>query len=258
MKISIGKSGFLLAFWLVATSTWAEPAADNNRQLPSFRASYDVDHRFGNGRTRTTLTALPDGAGYVYESWLKAKGAAKLLLGETIETSRFEIVDDQLVAHDWKFHDGRRIGKRNQWATFDWTSGTVEAQYKGETKTLSIQPGTVDRNIVLLALMNDLRNGVMRDSYAIIEKSRLRVYSFENTGEEEITTSQGTINTVKLLRRREGSRNIAHIWLAPELNYLLVRAEYYRKGKRNLVMTLDQIVWLDEHEASIASQRPES
>ena len=254
MKKSIGQSGFLLAFWLVATSTWAEPVADDIRHLPSFRASYDIDHRFGNGRSRTTLTVRPDGEGYVYESWLKAKGAAKLFLGETTETSRFEIVDDQLVAREWKFRDGRRFGKRNQWATFDWTTGTVEAQYKGQTTTLSIEPGTMDRHIVVLALMNDLRKGVTRDSYPIIEKSRLRVYLFENMGEEDLTTSQGAINTVKLLRRREGSDNIAHLWLAPELNYLLVRAEYYRKGKRDLVMTLNQIAWLDDEATSVAQK----
>lgn len=254
MKISIGKSGFLLAFWLVAVSAWGETTADDAPPMPSFMASYDVDHRFGNGRTRTTLKFLPDGGGYVYESWLKAKGVAKLLLGETTETSHFEIVDDQLVAHEWKFRDGRRIGKKNQWATFDWNSGTAEAQYKGVTKSFSVEPGTVDRHIVLLALMNDLRNGITRDSYPIVEKSRLRIYSFENLGEEEIATSQGTLKTVKLVRRREGSENIANIWLAPELNYLMVRAEYYRKGKRDLVMTLDKIIWMEDAPASIAAQ----
>ncbi len=253
MKTSICKRRLLPALWLILPGAFPGMVAAGDNLTP-FEVSYDVDHKFGNGKSYSKLSILDDGETYIYETRIEPKGLASLFIrGEPTETTRFKLNDGRIVTEEWKFLDGSKRGKRNQNARFDRSGGTVQATYKGKTVTLELTPGLMDRHAVTLALRRDFANGSTVAEYEIINRNSLRTYKFEITGEEIVDTPQGRLSVIKILRSREGSSRSAELWVAPELNYMPVRAVQYRKGKRQLEMTLRSFKW-DEDTESLAQQ----
>jgi hypothetical protein len=48
-------------------------------------------------------------------------------------------------------------------------------------------------------------------------------HTYKPNGRERLATPAGEFDTVKLIRRNEGSREVAEIWLAVDRSYLPVR-----------------------------------
>ncbi len=78
-------------------------------------------------------------------------------------------------------------------------------------------------------LQNDLKKGLtdLHYYYNIIDE--VDNYRFQVIAKESITTRLGTFNTLKV-EQKKGDNRSTWLWLAPELDYHLIKAEIVRNG----------------------------
>lgn len=192
------------------------------------------------GTTRWQLTPVGDGH-YVYEAHSQTVGLAKLLRDERIdERSEWRLADGgvQPLHYSYSRSGGRR--EREVEVRFDWDHGRVHNTLNGESWSMPLQSGTLDKLVYLLALMQDLADGIQEARYAVADGGRVKTYLLRVVKTERLATVLGDLDTVVVERRREGDDRLALVWCAPALAYLPVRIEH-REDDRIVHATLSRV-----------------
>ena len=175
-----------------------------------------------------------------YASSIKPSGVARMFSKDTFaEASSVLFKQGKLTPLGYQY---TRTGKKPELASVSYAWPTQKATFtrNGKTQDLDLQDNHQDRYSMVLALMQATAKGEQNMAYQVIDKSmKLRRYS--RKGEEVIKTSLGNKNTIRIIQ--EGGRRQIHYWLSPELNYIPVRIEQFKKGKSQLKLTLKKLNW---------------
>lgn len=67
--------------------------------------------------------------------------------------------------------------------------------------------------------------------YTVLEPSHVKQYPFQILGEETLNTAMGDFKTIVVLHTSENKERMTKLWLAEELDYIIVKLEQTRKGK---------------------------
>ena len=192
-----------------------------------FEATYTADYR-GLPISATGIRSLThedkrDGDRYVFSS------RAVSLFAKLNETSTFTLENNQLVPARYQY-ERTGLGKnKTQDTRFDWASGLANDVAQDEAFTFNPSTLFSDRLLYQLRLQVDLINTPMDSirsstwTYLIFDRGRMKEYVFEVAGEESIDTALGTIDTIRLERKNEDSSKRTTLWLAPSLEYMLIR-----------------------------------
>ncbi|MET0333498.1 MAG: DUF3108 domain-containing protein [Rhizobacter sp.] len=129
-----------------------------------------------------------------------------------------------------RYTDQRR-GRGEQAANFQRKAGKIS--FSGSTAEFPLLQGSQDRlswmlQLAAIALAEPKRvaPGGRIVLYVIGAKGDADVWAFHVEAPEEVNTSDGKVQTVKLLREpRKPHDTRVEVWLAPSLNYLPVRAK---------------------------------
>ena len=115
---------------------------------------------------------------------------------------------DQTIRYNWKEKE----------ATFDLDDGQRRTELK---------PETFDKLSYQLQLRLDLLAGRLHQprTYNLVDRGRHKQYRVEKVGEEILTIDQRQMQTVKLRQTREGKDRETFIWVAPDLDYLIIKME---------------------------------
>jgi len=218
-------------------SAGAAAANENGHAAPSLASIgvlYDVDAPFGS-RGRSLSVIRPEGSGYVYETYSKGLGLARLAIAsDALESTRFDLDNaGQVRATEYLCRScdfGNKGGLMN--IAYDWTSGSALFTSGGEELEFALEPRAMDRKAWEIQKMVALAAGMALGVEPTIEGGKLKLYSGERMGEETLDTGAGEMQTVKYRRQREGSDNFQFIWYARELGWLPARWEIWRGDKR--------------------------
>jgi hypothetical protein len=105
-----------------------------------------------------------------------------------------------------------------------------------------VPTGTQDKLSYQLQLRLDLLAGKTDMTYAVADGGKLKEYRFKVTGEEQIDTPYGRYNAVRVMRDRgEDADRETLIWLAPELDYLIVRLEQTESDGKTYALLLKNL-----------------
>lgn len=168
-------------------------------------------------------------------------GIARLVTSATLsQTSRLELRDGKVRPLQFELDDGVADRHEDISLDFDWASGRVTGTAKGKPVDVELVPDTQDPVSFNLALMTALQDGRPLGPLPMVDGPKLKIYQQKRVRNERITTPAGTFDTLLVISSREGSEREAHMWLAPELGYLPVQVEQYRKGKRLFAMYLEK------------------
>ena len=116
--------------------------------------------------------------------------------------------------------------KRKYHNRYDWAKGIVSVTGAVDID-LSLDNHPLDLLSYQLALRCDLEQGKEQLSYPVVARDRIKHYEFKVSGKETLKTRLGELETLVVERLRKDSDRTTRIWLAPGLNYLLVKLEQY-------------------------------
>ena len=227
-----------LSLAAVAAMLWAVPSGATDQMTPrGFVITYEV--RFAAFRGDLTLELeQQDGDDYRIRATTAARGIVRMFMGkDSVEESNFTFTDGRLISRDYKLDDGGDAAKNDTEINFDWEAGIARSVYEQEPAELPLEGEVYDRISADVVTIMDLRSGNPPRTLYIAEKNAVREYTFEAQGNETIEFQGGEIDTVKFLRTRTGSSRPVMIWYAPELDYLPVQMEQFKRGKSQVTFT---------------------
>lgn len=225
-------ASLVLATLLVGIAT-AAGAADG--QLSPFVADYDVKYgsmSVGTSRTELARGAVPEQ--WVIESRANASGLAKLVYGTFIFRSTFKFDGADVRPLSYRSDDGTQGSARDVALEFDWQSGRVTGRAEGAGVDIKVEPGLQDAASLLASVQVQLQRGASPRTIAMIEKNRVKYYGYTLLRSERLSTALGVLDTVVYRSARDGSRRETLTWYAPALDYLTVKVEQRKDGKRLL------------------------
>ncbi len=168
-------------------------------------------------------------------------GLARLVTSaQLLQTSRLEVHEGGIRPRKFELNDGVANRDEDIALDFDWVGGRATGTAKGKPVDVALEPNTQDPVSFQLAIMTALQDGRPASPLPMVDGPKLKTYEQRRVRSERITTPAGTFDTVLYVSSRQGSEREAHMWLAPELGYLAVQVEQYRKGKRLFGMYLER------------------
>ncbi|MCU0975884.1 MAG: DUF3108 domain-containing protein [Steroidobacteraceae bacterium] len=232
------RTGPALAAYLLSFASLSAAAA--TPALAPFVADYAVS--YGSMNVGTSRFELKPGAGpgrWIFESRSDAQGLARLIAsGRLVQTSWLTVDGAEVRPQRFRFDDGASRKKEDANLAFDWQAGRVTGDAKGQPVDLAVAPGTQDPVSSQLAMMVALLAGREPANLPMIDGGQLRETEVKFERRERVTTPAGEFETLVYTSRRPGGRRVTWMWLTPSLQYLPVRMEQVRDGKRAFHMQL--------------------
>src|SRR5690554_155590 len=125
-------------------------------------------------------------------------------------------------------HEFRGFGiRRAHSMDFDWEKQQVEYSDGKDKGHYSIEKGVLDELTMLLKAQCLFAEGLTEFTLTAAYGDRVRSHTFVVTGEETIDTPAGKIHTLVVEKKRHADSNRRTIfWVAPSLQYMLVKARH--------------------------------
>ncbi len=213
------------------------------QELPDFSANYLVKlNGIQAGELKQRLSTNIDGSRQ-FTSATQAKGIFAFFKPDLIEeTSIWKLVNDVIQPQSYLYQ--RSGGKKDKYLKldFNWQSQQLHIDDKKHPWDLYLEPGTLDKLVYQLALMDELSTTKQQYNYRIADGGKLKAYTIDVIAEEVIRTPLGKIKTIKLKRLRDKtSQRQTVLWCAPSLNYLPVKLEHTEKDGTIFTANLRQL-----------------
>jgi hypothetical protein len=205
------------SFWLLISLLFPLTGLAQGAPPVQVEIEYDLKR---NGKTVAEIVERLEhgnGAYQLTETW-KGKGVYALL-GRAKRTSAGTLGADGPRPREYT---DERSGRDTQRVWFDWNANTITRRYKGPARTEPVPPDTQDRLSFLLALSFQSSKG-QPISFHVADGRGMSRHVYKHNGRERLATPAGEFETLKLLRRNNGSGEVAEIWLAADRSYLPVR-----------------------------------
>lgn len=203
-------------------------AGETAAPLAGFRAQYAMSVGwFPLGRAEFLLAP-----GAVAGEW-EATVDASMFGMRNRERSRFDWNDCQPRTHRY-VHTFKGLGiRRESRMAFDWADEPTVTNVgrKGE-KTYAIRPDTLDEITLLLSARCVFAAGASSWSTTTAYGSRMRTHDLRHAGTEMLEGPDGEpLETVRIEKvHKESSDRRTTIWVAPELDWMLLRAKHSEGG----------------------------
>jgi Protein of unknown function (DUF3108) len=202
--------------WLLISLALAGPALA--QVVPPARVEIEYELK-RNGSTMAEVVDRLEHANGTYqltESW-KGRGVYALL-GRAKRTSQGALTAAGPRPHEYV---DERSGRDTQRVSIDWGANTITRRYKGQTRTEPVPADTQDRLSFLFALtFASQKNEAV--SFHVVDGRGMSRHTYTPNGRERIATPAGEFDAVKVMRKN-GSGDLAEIWLAADRHYLPVR-----------------------------------
>lgn len=222
----------LLAVPAMAVAGTASPAAEARQgalAVPLHEAIYHATVRRIPVRAGLRLERQGENL-YVYRSWVEPRGLLGFVRRELTETSLVRLdAGSGLTPLSYFKRDG--FSDRDSDMRFDPVAGVVGIKFRGEEQAVDWEPGVYDLLSLRLVLAHDLARGALQDVYRVVDdRGRIEPVDVELTGRERLSTALGELDTVRLEYHNSRQDRRYKLWIAPELDFALVRIEQHEHG----------------------------
>lgn len=256
------KSSLPLIAALAALATTPATGAS----LTPHETEYKVRVSGVSGRLTTRLERRGDG--FEATHVLEPKGFVSLFArGDVRERARFSDLGEGMQPLAYESRNTLREDSGAQ-LDFDWAANRVTGMHYEDGSTQSVDApldaSVFDRLTMQYRLMQELAEGMTitapeaeaapeaaaatdaggdaepaaRTDYRLFDGEETRAIVMTQVGEREIRTGAGTFATIGVQHQKPGSSRRTLLWLAPDLGYLPVLIEQYRKDEIKVRATL--------------------
>ena len=194
--------------------------------LEDFEATYRIKRTgLTLGSTRLSFRSMPDGR-YTYNSTSAVGGFLSWLRKEHVrESSRGRMSAGRVRPDEYHFHRTGDRGNRLVRVSFDWQNNQAVNTVDGKAWQMDIQPGTLDKLVVQIAIMQQLGTGPSDLEFSIADGGRPKRYSIIIHGEETVSVPAGEFDTLMIEQQAENTQRKTILWAAPALGYLPVKIQ---------------------------------
>jgi hypothetical protein len=216
----------------------AAPAA-GVAPLAPFQADYEV-LRNGKELGRATLTLHPAGDGtWEFSNQTKGtKGMASLLGVDVVEKSTFRWRDGQPEGLHYSYSQEAAVKSRQRSTEFDWQTHEAQSRDGKNAWTAPLQGSAMDRNLVTVALMAELKSGAHDLTFHVVDKDKVAEQRYTQSAHETLSLPAGNIDAVRVERQRDDNSRTTTSWFAPQRNWLPVQIEQVEKNGETITMRL--------------------
>jgi len=239
-KLAIALS-FATTIGLSAGSANAQPA-----EFTPFEVVYEVGNNHINAGS-AVLQLANDGAEWTYSLNTKPTGVFKLTgKGKIQEVSVFTVSNAteslELTPLRYTYRQDSET-RRSVDAWFDLNKNRLTYRRRGEEVTESISGPILDRLSVTLSVIDLLqRDGFEQKQLSVFDNGKVKTMLFTNEGVEKVKTRTGDLDTVRVRSNAVGGATRHTItWFAPELGYVPVKIEQYKRKKLVARLTLSKL-----------------
>jgi hypothetical protein len=215
--------------------------AEGTAPYPEFIAEYDASvNGIGIGTVTVTLKDAGNGE-YIYRQESNGSGLVSLFTAsDSLEISRWKMQDGRIRPLEYLSQRKGGDDDDNEHLWFDWKAGKVKNTGAGPHWEIDLPADTIDRLVMQLAILFDLRDGAKKFDYRIPREGRLKEYRFALVGEDQIELTSGAYRTLKVARTNDDNdKNL--VWSAPELDYFPVRFLKHKKSGLKITLSLRKL-----------------
>jgi hypothetical protein len=216
-------------------------SATDSQPYPEFTAVYDARiNGIPIAETSFSLRKLDNGD-YVYERKSTSVGVASLF-GKKVSTatSRWRFTNNWIQVLEYQSSDEDGDADDNLHLVFNWKTAHVKNVSTADPWQTKVPEGTLDKLVMQLALLFELRDGITEFQYPVAHEGRIKRYRFKQTGKEKIELPMGEYDTL-IVERLDDDRDKTRIWSVPELNYLPVRFLKQKKSGVEMELSLREV-----------------
>jgi hypothetical protein len=225
----------LVCFSLLASSA---AVCAETAPITAFHADYDV-LRNGKQQGKATLDLRNAGNDWEFLSQTHGTSGVAALLGVDIqEKSTFTWNANAPKCLTYAYSQ-KALKTRSTSITCDWNAKSANVDDNGKSANVVLASSAMDRHLVALALMADLKSGKSTLSYPVIDKTQISDQRYVQAGHETVSLGSTNIDAVKVTRDRGGdSKRQTSYWFAPKRNWLPVQIEQVEKNGETITMRL--------------------
>jgi len=217
---------------------------------PAEFAPFEVVYEVGNNHINAgSAVLLLDNQGdeWVYSLKTKPTGVFKLTgKGKIQEISVFTVsnTSERLVLEPLRYsYRQDNESRRSVDAWFDLDKKQFTYKRRDEENTESMPEPLLDRLSVTLSVMDALqKDGFEQAELKVFDNGRVKTMLFTNEGAETVKTRMGNLETIRVRSNAVGGgTRHTTTWFAPELGYVPVKIEQYKRKKLVARLTLSKL-----------------
>ena len=223
----------------VATSLFvAGAAAAAESPVQPFHADYTVS-RNGKEMGKATMDLRNTGNDWEFLSQTHGTSGMAAMLGVDIqEKSTFAWKANKPECLTYNYSQ-KALKSRTTSITCDWNAKSANVDDNGKSANVVLASPAMDRHLVALALMADLKSGSSALDYPVIDKDQISDQHYVQAGHETISLGSTNVDAVKVARDRGAdSRRQTTYWFAPQRGWLPVQIEQVEKNGETITMRL--------------------
>jgi hypothetical protein len=200
-------------------------AASVSAQPKPYSAEYEV-LRNGKRLGRGTVTLSDEGGTWLLASVTRGtKGLASLAGVEIVEKSILRWRDGRPETLDYRYRQEAAWKKRERSVRVDIEHGRVTSRDKDKVHEFVYEPFVLDRQVVALAMANDLAQGKRGELvYTVVDRDQFGAQTYSVADEETVDTPAGPQRALRVQRVREGERaRVTTTWLGLDTDFVPVK-----------------------------------
>lgn len=128
---------------------------------------------------------------------------------------------------------------------YDYDSGMIAYSEDDDEKEIPITEGIQDSLSFFMQARCDMMAGKKELVYDVLYLGKIRTMRFNVVGQEKVETPYGDFHALRIERDHGKSKRKSIFWVAPELDYLIVKV-YHREN-----MLIDGYALLKKHQHSV-------
>jgi hypothetical protein len=204
----------LILFALPAIARAVPPA--------NYQADYDV---YRNGKLSALATikfSQQNNGRWELNSHTKGVGAIAIAGVEITENSILRRVGDKPETVDYRFQQKVAWKSKTRSVHVDPATRQIKSMDKETAYNLSYKEGVLDRNAIMVALMEDLKNNPTGDKYyQVADREAVEQHHYQVLSEIKLDTALGKQKTLKVTRiRTDASGRETSMWFGVDKQFV--------------------------------------
>lgn len=226
-------------FTLLMSALLAPSSALADTPLTPFEATYDT-RALGMSMSLSRKLEL-EGDTYTLSSF------GKNMLLTLKEQSSFTIEDGQVLGQRFK-SESKTLKTQRRAVNFDRSAGVIDSMKQGKWTQHEWQPGLLDRfsqqqQIRLTLLGTDTPPDQL--AFNVVDGPKVSEKIWQRVEADPIDTPLGQLEVVSYREVHDNPKKRAsRIWLAPELQYLMVKTEHIERSSK-IRVNIESLNWLE-------------